>query len=125
MRILLDTHIYLWWMSDDKRLSTTARQKIANAHEVYISSASIWELAIKVSLGKLAIDIDECVSRIRQEYFIELPVAAKHAATVRALPQLHGDPFDRMLVAQAICEPLHLLTHDTRLAPYSNLVDIV
>jgi PIN domain nuclease of toxin-antitoxin system len=125
MRILLDTHLYLWWLSDHPSLSQEARIRIAEADHIYISSASIWELAIKASLGKIVIDVDECVARISLEHFIELPVRARHAAAVRELPLHHNDPFDRLLVAQAICEPFRLLTHDVQLAPYSDLIDIV
>jgi PIN domain nuclease of toxin-antitoxin system len=125
MRLLLDTHIYLWWLEDHPTLSEQARNKITNAAEVYVSSASIWEASIKVGIGKLDVDVDELVMQISASGFQELPVSARHAATVRSLRALHNDPFDRMLVAQATCEPLRFLTHDDKLRGYSELVDVV
>ena len=125
MRILLDTHIFLWWLSDDKRLSLRARKDIVEATHVYVSSAVIWELAIKATCRKLPVDVDECVARIHQDHMIELPITARHAAAVHELPLHHTDPFDRLLIAQAICEPLRLLTHDRQMAAYSDLVDLV
>jgi len=125
MRLLLDTHIYLWWLADHPSLSDQAKSKIANATEIYVSSASIWEASIKAGLGKLEVDIDELVLHIEASGFRELPISARHAATVRTLPALHNDPFDRLLVAQAVCEPLRLLTHDDKLKGYSELVDVI
>ena len=125
MRLLLDTHIYLWWLSDDPKLGLAARSAILAATEVMVSSASIWECAIKSHLGKLAVDLDELVAHISASGFRELPVWAKHAAMVASLPDLHRDPFDRILVAQAVCEPLRLLTSDRTLAAYSPLVEVV
>jgi PIN domain nuclease of toxin-antitoxin system len=125
MRLLLDTHIYLWWLEDHPTLSEQAKSKIANAAEVYVSSASIWEASIKAGIGKLDVDVDELVMQIEASGFRELPVAARHAAAVRSLPGLHNDPFDRLLVAQAICEPLRLLTHDAKLKGYSELVEVI
>ena len=125
MRILLDTHIYLWWLTDSPKLSSTTKQKIETATEVYISSASIWEAGIKISAGKLEADIDDLIAGIQQNRFIELPITAKHSKQAAQLPDLHRDPFDRMLVAQTLCEPLRLLTADEQVAKYSELVDLV
>lgn len=125
MRLLLDTHIYLWWLEDHPKLSEQTKGKIANAEEIYVSSASIWEASIKAGIGKLDVDVAELVIQIKASGFQELPITARHAATVRTLPALHNDPFDRLLVAQAICEPLRFLTHDNKLTGYSELVDIV
>jgi len=125
MRLLLDTHIYLWWLQDSPKLSKEARAKIIAASDVYISSASIWEAAIKVRIGKLEVDISQLVSEIENSGFQELPVSAKHALTVMQLPDIHKDPFDRMLVAQAVSEPLRLLTVDPILKGYSELVEII
>jgi PIN domain nuclease of toxin-antitoxin system len=124
MRILLDTHIYLWWLQDSPKLSQRGRAAIVAAAEVYVSSASLWEAAIKISIGKLEADITVLAAQIALSGFIELPVSAKHAIQLAQLPELHRDPFDRMLVAQAMCEPLRLLTADAQLAPYSELVDL-
>lgn len=125
MRILLDTHIYLWWLQDNPHLSHSARARITAATEVYVSSASIWEASIKVGIGKLDADIDQLVAEIENSGFRELPVSARHAAMVTRLPDLHRDPFDRLLVAQALCEPLRLLTADSILRGYSELVETV
>jgi len=125
MHILLDTHLFIWWLKDDVHLSKKARALITEADIVYISSVSVWEAAIKIQLGKLEADINALVAAIRTEGFMELPVTAKHAAMVATLPGWHRDPFDRMLIAQALSEPLRLLTADAALKPYSELVDVV
>lgn len=122
MRLLLDTHIYLWVLSDHPKLSAYARKLILDADEVYISSASIWEASIKIGLGKLDANIDRLVAEIEPCGFKELPVRAVHAAMVRHLPDIHRDPFDRILIAQAISEPLKLLTVDEHFAAYTELV---
>jgi PIN domain nuclease of toxin-antitoxin system len=125
MRILLDTQMYLWWLQDHPKLSQAARAMIVAATDVYISSASIWEASIKIGIGKLDADIDQLVAEIDNSGFKELPVAARHAAMVTRLPDLHRDPFDRILVAQALCEPLRLLTADAVLRGYSELVEVL
>jgi PIN domain nuclease of toxin-antitoxin system len=125
MRLLLDTHVYLWWLQDHPSLSKEARTKIVSATDVYISSASIWEASIKAGTGKLDVDVDQLVVEIANSGFRELPISAKHAAAVRRLPDIHRDPFDRILVAQALCEPLRLITNDSVLTNYSELVEIV
>ena len=125
MRLLLDTHIFLWWTKDDRRLSKIARSKILQASEVYISSASIWEAAIKIQLKKLDCDIDQLIGAIAESGFLELPITAHHAAAVLQLPEIHRDPFDRILIAQAISEPLAFLTADPALKNYSGLVEVV
>lgn len=124
MRILLDTHIYLWWLTDSPKLSSATKQTIENAAEVYISSASIWEAGIKISAGKLEANVDDLIEGIQANRFIELPITAKHAKQAAQLPDIHRDPFDRMLVAQTLCEPLRLLTADAQVAKYSELVDL-
>lgn len=125
MRILLDTHIYLWWLTDSPKLSTAAKQTIATSNEVYISSASIWEAGIKISAGKLEAEIDDLIDGIQLNGFIELPITAKHSKQAAQLPDIHRDPFDRMLVAQTLCEPLRLLTADEQIVKYSELVDLI
>ncbi|MET3139864.1 PIN domain nuclease of toxin-antitoxin system [Undibacterium sp. GrIS 1.2] len=95
------------------------------AADVYVSSASIWEVAIKVGIGKLDVDVDVLVAEIVKNGFQELSVTAVHAAKVRHLPEIHRDPFDRILVAQALCEPLQLLTADGILSGYSELIEMV
>ena len=125
MKLLLDTHILLWVMQDADALSTRARERIAAADEVYISSVVLWELAIKVGLGKLKLDLAALDRQLEGSALMPLPITWAHTATLRQLPGHHRDPFDRMLVAQAISEPMHLLTHDAALAAYTPLVTVV
>ncbi|KVC99338.1 type II toxin-antitoxin system VapC family toxin [Burkholderia ubonensis] len=120
MRLLFDTHIFLWMLANDPKLSVRARRLISAADEVFISSASIWEAAIKAGTGKLDVDVDRLVDAIRTSKYHELPVRAAHGAAVRNLPHYHRDPFDRLLVAQAWCEPLLLVTADGNLAQYGS-----
>lgn len=125
MKLLLDTHILLWALSDAKELSPAARSMIDAADRVYVSSASFWEVAIKVSVGKLAIDIDRLHQQTQAAGFEPLSITWLHALAVSGLPALHRDPFDRMLVAQAMSEPLHFLTQDELLAGYGSFVTLV
>jgi PIN domain nuclease of toxin-antitoxin system len=125
MRLLLDTHVYLWWLQDHPKLSKEGRSKIVAATEVYISSASIWEATIKAGIGKLEVDVNQLVAEIENSGFQELPISARHASRVAELPELHRDPFDRILIAQALCEPLRLLTADSILKGYSELVEVI
>jgi PIN domain nuclease of toxin-antitoxin system len=125
MQILLDTHLFIWWLKDDMQLSKQARKIITNADVVYISSVSIWEAGIKIQLGKLEANIDKLITSIESEGFTELPLMAKQVETLTKLPLIHRDPFDRMLIAQAISEPLRFLTSDVTLKNYSELVEIV
>lgn len=125
MNLLLDTHIFIWWLKDDKRLSKKARDLIKSGQEIFISSASIWEAGIKIQIGKLDVDITKLVNAIEDEGFIELPITATHAAYVSKLSHYHRDPFDRILVAQAMSEPLHFLTVDEKLKSYSELIELV
>jgi len=125
LRLLLDTHILLWVMQDADALSASARQRIASADEVYVSSVVLWELAIKVGLGKLKLDLAALDRRLEDSALLPLPVTWTHTAALRQLPTHHRDPFDRMLVAQALSEPMHLLTHDAALAAYTPLVTVV
>ncbi|TCF97741.1 twitching motility protein PilT [Paraburkholderia strydomiana] len=122
MRLLIDTHIFLWAMGGDKKLSKQAEATLHGADAVYVSAASIWEISIKSGLGKLDADVNELVTRMGEAGFHELPVTAVHAAAVRDLPDIHRDPFDRLLVAQAMSEPLRLLSDDENVAKYTDLV---
>jgi PIN domain nuclease of toxin-antitoxin system len=124
MKFLLDTHIYLWWLEDSPALPASARKMIETAEAVFISSASLWESAIKSGMGKLDVNQEELVSGIRESGFEELPVRSEHTVSLLRLANHHKDPFDRMLLAQALSEPLHLLTADSILARYSDLVII-
>ena len=122
MHLLLDTHVLYWWFYEHDRISHEAFKTIRDAEEVFFSAASIWEIAIKVRLGKMSADPLKIVHWTEQNDFVELPVLSRHGAVVATLPMHHTDPFDRLLVAQAITEPLHLLTMDAKLKPYSDLV---
>lgn len=125
MRLLLDTHIFLWAVAGSAALKREARRMIEAADQVYVSAASIWEVAIKASLGRIEADANQLAAAIDPSGFVELPVTAVHAAGVAALAPHHGDPFDRLLVAQAMAEPLRLLTADAVLTKYSELVILV
>jgi PIN domain nuclease of toxin-antitoxin system len=127
MRILLDTHLFIWAVADHPRLTGEARGLIEGASEVYVSAASIWEIAIKSKLGKIEADPEEMAAAIDASGFSELPVSSRHAAQVARLPfnEAHKDPFDRLLVAQSMIEPLVLLTADPQLTSYGGLVRCV
>jgi PIN domain nuclease of toxin-antitoxin system len=122
MRLLLDTHIFLWAAAGSASLKADARRTIENADAVFVSAASIWEIAVKARLGKINADPNALVAAIDRSGFLDLPVSASHAAAVSQLPSLHSDPFDRLLIAQAIAEPLRFLTADAALERYSELV---
>jgi len=125
MRLLLDTHVYLWVVMGSPSLTAAARSAIESAEQTFVSAASIWEIGIKARLGKIEADPDELVAAIEQSGFLELPVRAVHAAAAARLPLHHSDPFDRLLAAQAVSEPLRLMTADAVLARYSDLVVLV
>jgi len=125
MRLLLDTHIFLWAVAGSSLLKPPVRRLIEDADEAYVSAASIWEISIKARLGKIRADPRELAAAIAPSGFVELPVTAAHAAGVSELELLHNDPFDRLLVAQALAEPLKLVTVDEVLAKYSDLVLLV
>lgn len=125
MRLLLDTHIIIWALSEPDRLSGEAKSLIQDASEVFVSSASVWEMSIKSGLGKLEVDLDEMLGELSSMGVSELPVLWKHASVVEQLPHHHRDPFDRLLIAQAMEEPLVLITHDKILGEYTDLVRVV
>lgn len=128
MKLLLDTHIALWAVSDDPRLPTKARELIAEPRNlIWVSAASIWEIAIKHGLGRGDMPISgvEALEYFRQSGYRMLPVSPEHAASVGTLPAHHQDPFDRLLVAQSLAEPLRLLTHDATVARYSDAVILI
>jgi PIN domain nuclease of toxin-antitoxin system len=116
-RLLLDSHMLLWWLSEHARLSARARQAITESEFVYVSAISAWELAIKAEIGKLKAP-DDLEAQLRASRFVPLPVTVAHALAAGKLPRHHSDPFDRMLVAQASLESLTLLTSDKRLRAY-------
>jgi PIN domain nuclease of toxin-antitoxin system len=111
MRLLLDTHVLLWWLNADRRLSRSVRQLIAES-DVAVSAAVVWEIAIKRMLGRITIDLKELISAISADQFVELPVRFAHSLVLQSLPRHHDDPFDRILIAQAIAEGRRLVTRD-------------
>lgn len=122
MRALLDTHSYLWWTLDDRRLSEPARSLIADgSNELLVSVASAWELAIKASLGRIAAPepIDEFLpDSLARNGFRPLAIELAHALRVSRLPTIHGDPFDRLLIAQALVEGVPIVTSDPVITRY-------
>jgi PIN domain nuclease of toxin-antitoxin system len=117
VRLLLDTHIVLWWSTDSPRLRAEARDAIRDAVQVMVSAASVWEAAIKAGTGKLTISVPfSAVAEVNGSE--KLPITFEHAAAVAALPEHHRDPFDRMLVAQALTDGLVLVTQDRAMEPY-------
>jgi PIN domain nuclease of toxin-antitoxin system len=128
VRILLDTHVLLWALAEPERLEGPVRLMIEDsANEMLFSAASIWEIAIKAQIGRLNFPIDavDVFESARESGFAELPVFSSAAARVRHLPMYHRDPFDRLLIAQAISEPATLFTADAILAKYSSLVTVL
>lgn len=124
MNLLLDTHVLLWWLDNPGQLSEAAREAIAcSTNVVYVSAVSAWEMVIKKALGKL--DAPENLGEVLREcHFTPLPITVAHALAVQALPILHRDPFDRMLVAQALAEGMTIVTRDPQVLRY-NVANIV
>jgi len=125
VRLLLDTHILLWLLENSLRLKPRARSLILNADEVFVSSATIWEIAIKFRLGKMQEAPELVVTELESAGLRKLDVTYRHAVATAKLPLIHGDLFDRLLVAQAIAEHLQFVTADPKLAAYSGLVTVV
>ena len=128
MRLLLDTHIALWAVAAPEKLSAEARDLIDDgANQIIVSAVTIWEIGIKRALGRrglgaMPIGAADALAYVRAAEFDILAVSAAHAVAVEALPPLHADPFDRILVAQALTEPLRLLTRDPKVAAYSDTI---
>jgi PIN domain nuclease of toxin-antitoxin system len=128
VRVLVDTHLLLWAVASSRRLPKEARALILDAaNEVFYSAASVWEIAIKSELRRRDFKANPAVlvRALAQSGFAELPVTAAHAARVAGLPAIHRDPFDRLLVAQSLAEPMTLLTNDAVLRGYGPLVQLV
>jgi len=116
--LLLDTHVLLWWLGDDRGLSKAVRSRIADAETVvYVSAVSAWEIGIKKALGKLSAP-DDLVDQLGTGGFSELPITIADGLLAGALPRHHDDPFDRMLVAQAQRHSLTVVTSDASFSPY-------
>jgi len=131
MRVLLDTHIGLWAVTDDPKLPARARELITEpTNDVFVSVGNLWEIAIKHALARggvydMPVSGQDALEYFRGAGYMLLDIVPAHAVAVEALPQLHTDPFDRMLVAQALTVPLRLLTHDPRVERYSDTVILV
>jgi len=124
VNLLLDTHVFLWWIGEPPRLSENVKAAIADPGTlVHVSAVSAWEISIKRGLGQLDLRDEEFLYGMRESGFTELPVTAAHGLAAGALPPHHRDPFDRMLVAQATLEGMRLVTHDRAMAAYE--VDIL
>ena len=124
MRLLLDTHILLWWLADDPALSKRARSLIANPEsEVFVSAATAWEIAIKRAIGKLDFPADRLSEILAEAGIAPLAVTVDHAILACDLPRHHGDPFDRMLVAQACLEGMTLISVDPLVRAYAVAVN--
>lgn len=118
MRYLLDTHIWLWWLSNDSRLSKKAKTMISDPeHQIFISAVTAWEITIKKALGKLDAP-DNLIEAVEHDGFDMLPVTFHHIEKLQSLPVLHQDPFDRLLIAQAQIDHLCFMTHDQQVAKY-------
>jgi PIN domain nuclease of toxin-antitoxin system len=117
VRLLLDTHIVLWWLADSPRLAKRSKTLIARNAEVFVSAATAWEIAIKRRLGKLQAP-DDLEAALAASRFQELAISVRHAVAAGGLSGHHDDPFDRLLVAQAQAESLTLVTSDERLQAY-------
>ena len=119
MRLLLDTHILLWWVTADRRLSKSLVHVLETGeNDVVVSAASLWEIAIKRTLGRIDVDLDELLSSMAADGFVELPLRFVHSLRLPELPRHHDDPFDRILIAQAIVEGRRLVTTDDAILKY-------
>lgn len=122
MKALLDTHAFLWWNLNDPQISVTAREFISDGrNEIFLSAASAWEIAIKYAKGRLELpETPEqyVANRLRRHHFSPLPIQMSHALHVHTLPDIHQDPFDRLLIAQSQLEKLPLLTADADISRY-------
>lgn len=119
MRLLLDTHVLLWWLADDRRLKPPERRVIGDRGAlVYVSAASVWEIAIKKGLGRLDVDTEVLEREMETGGLTELPIRSRDAKGTAALPRHHEDPFDRLLIAQAQSDGLTLVSYDRAFRPY-------
>jgi PIN domain nuclease of toxin-antitoxin system len=122
MRLLLDTHILLWWLMGDRRMPKGISAAIGSLeNDIVVSAASLWEIVIKRMLGRLVVNVDDVVSSIAADGFGELPVQFSHTLTVQSLPRHHDDPFDRILIAQAISDGRRLVTTDQAILAYAEV----
>jgi PIN domain nuclease of toxin-antitoxin system len=125
VRLLLDTHVLLWAITDSPKMPTHARTLLADpSAQLWVSVASLWEITIKHALGRgtMPVSGSDAWAWVQQAGFAQLTVQAPHVLAAADLPPLHGDPFDRLLVAQALTEPMRLVTHDATVARYSDTI---
>jgi PIN domain nuclease of toxin-antitoxin system len=115
--LLLDTHVVLWWLTDARELTDEVKRQLDHEPAVYLSPATVWEIAIKQSIGKLT-EPENLPEIVVAAGFRHLPITAEHAVVAGRLPLLHRDPLDRMLIAQARCEGLTLVTRDPQIHRY-------
>ncbi len=128
MQLLVDTHLLLWSVAASKKLPPTAREMLTDpANDVFYSAASVWEIAVKSGLGRddFQVDMPSLLQAFVTAGFVELAITSTHAARATSLPDLHKDPFDRLLVAQALSEPALLLTNDAQLGQYGAHVQVI
>ncbi len=122
MNLLLDTHILVWWAAGDRKLPRSLRDRIlSDKNDVSVSAATFWELAIKIRLGRIDIDLEELRTAVTADGFGELPVEIAHTLRLRELPDHHRDPFDRLLIAQSIAEGRRLVTRDEAILSYTGV----
>jgi len=126
MRLLLDTHILLWWLRDDRKLTKETERYISSSeNDVYVSAVSTWEVAIKKSIGRLSVNLNEFDQAIIESGLTILPITMPHTLAVASLPMHHSDPFDRLLIAQSIVEPMRIVTHDETVGLYGDHIIVV
>lgn len=119
MKFLLDTHALLWWLADDEQLGQGARNLIEDPDsDILASMVSLWEIVVKVRIGKLEANIKEVLQAIQREQFVLLDISSKHLLTLEGLPTHHRDPFDRLLIAQAITEGATFISEDRAISRY-------
>ena len=124
-RFLIDTNVVIWLSENNPRIEQIKSLLLSRESQVFISTVSWWEIAIKVRAGKLTVDLEQLRSQAKNHNFSELPITSAYMKAYLELPNLHKDPFDHMLLAQAISSPMRLITGDPLLAEYSSLVMVI
>lgn len=122
MRLLLDTNALLWALTNAPRIEPVRELLLADENEIFISAVSWWEIAIKIRIGKLDANVTSLRETAHESGFMELPLLGSHAEILATLPRHHNDPFDHMLIAQAMAEPMRLISGDGVLSQYTQLV---
>ena len=122
MRLLLDTNALLWALTNGPRIAPVRELLLDDENEIFVSTVSWWEIAIKTRIGKLDANLPKLRTTVQESGFFELPLLGSHAEMLATMPRHHNDPFDHMLVAQAMAEPMRLITGDNVLSQYTPLV---